>query len=109
MGRKATKVEIQERIETVLRMIIDCKRRSEIIAFSRETWGIGQAMTNKYIERARLILREDYSHERADFIAAKLGVLEKVIQASLETGQNSNAVGAIRLMGDLIGAFPDKK
>ena len=109
MAKKATKVEIQDRVETVLRMLIDCKRRSEIVIYSRENWGVGTAMTDQYIERARKLLREDYAQERADFIASKLGVLEKIINASMETNQNSNAVGAIRLMTEMIGGFPDKR
>ncbi len=90
-------------------MIVDCKRKSEIHRHCRETYGVSNEQSNVYIERARLILREDYAQERSDFIAAKLGVLEKVISASLETNQNSNAVGAIRLMMEMVGGFPDKR
>jgi hypothetical protein len=109
VAKKSSSAEVDRRIGVVVRMIVNCKRRSEIMEFAKIEWGVGRQTVDAYIARARAVLKEDYSHERADFIASKLSTLEKVVTASIECGQHSNAVGAIRLMSDLIGAFPDKK
>ena len=108
MGKKATHAEVERRTEIVLRMLIECKRSSEIAAFAKEEWGITRQTTDTYITRARKLLREDYAIERADFIANKLGVLDKVTKLAMDSGQLNAVIGSLRLQADMIGAYPDK-
>lgn len=109
MGKKATRVEVERRTEIVLRMLVSCKRRSEIAAYAAEEWGIKPETADDYIARARKLLREDYAIERSDFIASKLGVLDKVTQLAMESGQLNAVIGSLRLQADMIGAYVDRK
>ena len=54
-----------------------------------------------YIQRAREIIRADYSVERSDFLSTRLALLEEIIEASIRSKQHSNAVGALRLQAEL--------
>ena len=108
MGKKATKAEVQRRTEEVVRMLVGCKRKSEIHAYARDEWGVCRQTADEYVARAREVLRDDYSQERADFLTSKLGVLEQIVISAMESNQHSNAIGAVRLMAELTGGFPEK-
>ena len=49
-----------------------------------------------YLQRAREIIKADYSVERSDFLSTRLALLDKIIQASIDSKQHSNVVGALR-------------
>lgn len=63
----------------------------------------------RYIHRARDVIREDFSTERADFIATRLAILEKVVAVGMETNQLGSVVGAVRLAMEATGSMADKK
>ena len=101
MAKKSTKQEIDHRIDVIARMIVNAATTSQILRFCSVEWGVGKRQAEAYLKRAREIVREDYSQERADFLASRIGILDKVIQASIKSGQNSNAIGATRLQAEL--------
>ena len=101
MGKKATNAEIQHRVQTVARLLINCVPRSQIVHHARETWGVKHDMADRYISRARELVREDYSVERKDFVATRLGTLDKVIQEGMKSNQLGVVVGALRLQAEL--------
>ena len=101
MAKKSSKAEIDHRIDVIARMIVNAATTSQIIRYCSVEWGVGQRQAEKYLARARAIVREDYSQERADFLASRIGILDKVIQASIKSGQHSNAIGATRLQAEL--------
>ena len=53
------------------------------------------------MKRAREIIKADYSVERSDFLGSRLALLDEIIQASIESKQYSNAVGALKLQAQL--------
>lgn len=109
VGKKATKVEIQHRVDRVARLLINCASRSEVAEYAHREWGVGKAQADIYINRARLQIREDYSIERADFIATRLGTLDKVVKQALKQDQLNAVIGALRLQADLtIGNYVNK-
>ena len=55
--------------------------------------GVGQRMAEKYLARAREVIKADYSIERSDFLGSRLALLDKIIQASIASKQHSNALG----------------
>ena len=63
--------------------------------------GVSQATAERYMKRAREIIKADYSVERSDFLGSRLALLDKIIQASIESKQQSNAVGALKLQAQL--------
>ena len=102
MAKKSSKAEIDKRVDIVARMICNAATTSQVVRYARDEWGVGRSMAERYLQRARALVREDYSSERADFLASRLGILDKVIQASIKSGQHSNAIGAARLQAQLV-------
>ena len=58
-------------------------------------------MAEKYLARAREIMKADYSVERADFLSTRLALLDEIIEASIDSKQHSNAIGALKLQAQL--------
>ena len=99
--KKSTVTEVDQRIDRIARMLVNAGTSSQIRQFCRSEWGVSNATCDGYLKRARAIIRADYSTERQDFLASRLGVLDKVIQQSLKSGQHSNAIGAMKLQCQL--------
>jgi len=100
MARQSA-AEVERRINTVARMIVSAATQSQLLHFCSVEYGVSKRQAQNYIHRAREIVREDYSQERADFLASRIGILDKVIQASIKSGQHSNAIDATRLQAEL--------
>lgn len=107
--RKCTNAEIEARIDKVQRMLICCASLSDIKRFAAKEWGVASRTVDTYVQRARQQLREDCAIERADFIAARLGTLDKIIRESISSGQHSNAIGALRLQMEVTGSMAQKQ
>ena len=101
MGKKSDKAEIDRRIHAVVKLLSSAKTSSFILRFCSEEWGVTERQGQTYLKRAREIIREDYSIDRSDFLGSRLALLDKVIDASINTKQHSNAVGALRLQAEL--------
>ena len=101
MGKKSDKAEIDRRIHVVVKLLSSAKTSSYILRFCSEEWGVTERQGQTYLKRAREIIREDYSIDRSDFLGSRLALLDKVIDASINTKQHSNAVGALRLQAEL--------
>ena len=101
VAKKATNAEIDHRIDVIARMICSAASTSQILRYCAVEWGVKQRQAETYIARARETVKQDYSQERGDFLASRLGVLDKVIQQSLKSGQHSNAIGAMKLQCQL--------
>jgi len=108
MGKKSTNAEVDRRVHKIARMLVMCSTRSQIQEFASGEWGASRAQIDVYIQRARLMIRDDYSVDRADFIASRLGTLDKILQESIRAGQHSNAIGAIRLAAELTQTLPKR-
>ena len=101
MAKKSDKAEIDRRIHVVVKLLSSAKTSSYVIRFCSEEWGVGQRMAEKYLQRAREIIKADYSVERSDFLGTRLALLDEIIEASIRCKQHSNAVGALKLQAQL--------
>ncbi|WP_115023646.1 hypothetical protein [Synechococcus sp. UW69] len=101
MGKKSDKAEIDRRIHTVVKLLSSAKTNSYILQFCTEEWGVQKRQAETYVQRAREIIREDYSVERSDFLGTRLALLDEIIEASIRCKQHSNAVGALKLQAQL--------
>ena len=99
--KKSTKQEIDHRIDVIARMICNSASTSQILRFCSVEWGVGKRQAETYLARARETVRQDYSQERSDFLASRLGVLDSITQKALKSGQLSAAVGSVRLAAEL--------
>ena len=109
MGKKSDAAEVERRIQHVVRMLSVATPAHEICSYGKETWGVSECQARRYIARARQVIREEYSVERSDFLGRQMAVLDKVIKASIDSGQHSNAVGALRLQAELTQLLGGRK
>lgn len=101
MGKKATNAEINQRIHEIVKLLSCATPSHEIKRHAAKEWGAASRTVDTYIARARAIIKEEYNVERSDFLASRMGILDKVIENSIRDGQNSNAVGALKLQAQL--------
>ena len=101
MAKKSDKAEIDRRIHTVVKLLSSARTNSYILQFCTEEWGVQKRQAETYIQRAREIIKADYSVERSDFLGTRLALLDEIIEASIRCKQHSNAVGALKLQAQL--------
>ena len=101
MGKKGDAAEIDRRVHTIVKLLSSAKTSSYIRRFAKEEWGVSESQADRYLARARDIIRADYSVDRSDFLGSRLALLDEIIEASIRTKQHSNAVGALKLQAQL--------
>ena len=67
MAKKSDKAEIDRRIHAVVKLLSSAKINSYILQFFAEEWGVQKRQAETYLQRAREIIKADYSVERSDF------------------------------------------
>ena len=98
---KSTKAEVNRRVHEVVKLICAAKTNSYIFRFCSDEWGVTQRQAENYLAKAREVIKADYSIERSEFLASRIALLDKIAEKSIAQGQNSNAVGALRLQAEL--------
>ena len=101
MAKKSDQAEIDRRIHTVVKLLSSAKTNSYILRFCTEEWGVQKRQDETYLQRAREIIKADYSVKRSDFLGTRLALLDEIIEASIRSKQHSNAVGALKLQARL--------
>ena len=101
MGKKSDRAEIDRRVHTVVKLLSSAKTSSYICRYAADEWGVSQRTAERYLIKAREIIRADYSVERSDFLGSRLALLDEIIEASIKCKQHSNAVGALKLQAQL--------
>ena len=101
MGKKSDSAEIERRANKNDKHLPTAKTSSDIRRFANEEWGVSESQADRYLARARDIIRADYSVDRSDFLGSRLALLDEIIEASISTKQHSNAVGALKLQAQL--------
>ena len=100
-GKKSDTAEIDRRIHTVIKLLSSAKTSSYVCRYASEEWGVNKRTAERYLAKAREIIRADYSVDRSDFLGSRLALLDEIIEASIRTKQHSNAVGALKLQAQL--------
>jgi hypothetical protein len=101
MAKKSDKAEIDRRIHTVVKLLSSAKATSYVCQYASTEWGVDKRTAQRYLAKAREIIRADYSVERSDFLGTRLALLDEIIEASIRSKQHSNAVGALKLQAQL--------
>ncbi len=105
MAKKTDKAEIDRLVHTVVKLLSSAKTNSYVLRFCTEEWGVQKRQAETYLQRAREIIKADYSVERSDFLGTRLALLDEIIEASIRCKQHSNAVGALKLQARLNRLF----
>ena len=101
MAKKSDKAEINRRVHTVVKLLSSAKTNSYIRHFCSEEWGVTNRQAQTYLQRAREIIKADYSVERSDFLGTRQALMDEIIESSIRCKQHSNAVGALKLQAQL--------
>ena len=111
MGRKATKpapghkaAEIADQIQFCMAELVAFKSPREIRTELSERWGLSERVSQSRIQAARERIRLDANaQDRQDLVAIMMEQCLKNAKEASETRQLSNAIGAMRLYGELVG------
>lgn len=98
----ARHVERERRIMECYRSLLKQKTVTEIKRETMQKYGVSRGTAEKYIQEARCLIRDDWKLERREWIEEALDTLRKISEDSIACGQHSNAIGAVRLSGELL-------
>ena len=95
MGKKSTKLEIEERVNTVYQLLIKAHSRFQILQYAAAEWDLSSRQADEYIARARLLIQKDSEIERPEWLAAAIARLVKYEQ---KAGKDDNLQLAIKAL-----------
>ena len=101
MGKKGTQAETVVRAQRFARIIANGGRRSDCVRYASENWGVGERSVDKYLERARDELKQDWDMERPQMIADLLAQCSTLQMEARRSGQYHIALGAINTAAKL--------
>ena len=101
-GKKSA--EIAEQISACQRELVNFKTPRQIREMLAERWGLAERTANARIQAARELIKRDANlADRQEIVATMMEQCLKIATEASETRQLSNAIGAMRLYGELIG------
>lgn len=102
MGAKnTTKAEVEQRAQRFARIIANGGRRSDCCRYAAENWGVNQRTVDRYLQRAREMLKSDWDIERPQMIADLLSQCSTLQIEARRAGQYHIALGAINTAAKL--------
>lgn len=101
---RCTKQEKLRRIEELADLIVKGWSQRQLMSHVTGSWGLSAEQAHRYVREARDVVRCDLGDiERADMLAAKIQLLEQIAADAVAAGRENNAIGAIRLLNELVG------
>ena len=101
-GKKSA--EIAEQIRFCQQQLVNFKTPAQIRELLAERWGLQERTANARIQAAREMIKADANMaDRQEIVATMMEQCLKIATEASETRQLSNAIGAMRLYGELIG------
>ena len=95
MGKKSTNAEIEERVNTVYKLLLQSYSRFEIVQYAANTWQVQPRQADEYLARARQLIAKDSEIERPEWLAAAIARLVKYEQ---KAGKEDNLQVAIKAL-----------
>jgi len=99
---KSTQQEIDGRINTVYKLLLEGNSRTQILQYASETWQISERQVETYIARARDHQRLDAELERPEWLHESLCALKDIQRKATNKSQYSTALKAIELQARLL-------
>lgn len=107
--RRGKAADIEARVQAVYLLLVSGTRYDEIVAYGAETWKLGERIIHKYINRARVMMKEEAAAIRANFLENALARHKSMIHQALVTGDARLALDIDKEDAKLLGAYaPDK-
>lgn len=99
--------EITEQIDFAAVMIAHGKAPWQIRLEMTEKWGLNRRTCDRRIEQARVqIAREYCGYERHEKVAELIAAMQTTLDMSVKNGRGSDAIGAVRLISELLSLSP---
>ena len=94
----------KRRVEELADLIVKGLSQRQLIHHVRNQWGLCREQARCYIHEARALVEQDLGDlDRADMLASKVQMLEQMATDAVAAGHESNAIGVIRLLNELVG------
>lgn len=95
MAKKATNVEIDERVNAVYDLLLRAYSRTQIVRHCSESWNVGERQAENYISRARQLIALDAELERPQWLAAAVARLVEYERRASDNNQLGIALKAL--------------
>ena len=102
MAKKSTNIEIDERINTVYKLLLEGNSRTQILQYGADTWDLKDRQMEEYIKRARDHQRLDAELERPEWLHESLSALKDIQRKATTRQQYSTALKAIEMQARLL-------
>ena len=102
MGKKATNLEVQERVNCIYQLLIKSWSRFDILQYAATEWDLSSRQTDEYIHRARKLIEEDSAIERPQWLAAAVRRLAEYEKRSGRDDQVQTAIKALETQAKLL-------
>ena len=91
---KSTNAEIEERVNTVYKLL-QSHSRFEIVQYAAKEWGVQPRQADEYLARARQLIAKDSEIERPEWLAA---AISRLVQYEKRAGREDNLQTAIKAL-----------
>ena len=105
MAKKSDNAEIDQRVNKVYSLILQCHSTEKIVEYSRQIWGINRAQTARYIQRARSRMMEITAIQRQEAFAEELELRREIIRKAMDDKKYQTALQAADSRAKLRGLF----
>ena len=102
MGKKATNLEVQERINCIYQLLIKSWSRFDILQYAATEWNLSSRQTDEYLARARKLIEEDSAIERPQWLAAAVRRLAEYEKRAGRDDQVQTAIKALETQAKLL-------
>ena len=106
---KSTASEIEDRVTVVMELLIEKKKRSEIVLFCAEKWGISERHTTNYIRKATVIRQNKYIDNYRDSIVYKsVKRMEELYGLNFDNEDFAECLKVVVKQNELLGTITKK-
>jgi hypothetical protein len=107
---KATKTEINQRIDEVLRIRLDGALAHDVQAYAAEKgWGLSERQVFRYIAKADALMAKRLEQDREKNFARHIQSRRTLYARCVNAADYSTALRVLDSEAELLGLFPEKK
>lgn len=98
---------LQERVETIIELILDGRTRDEIVGMCVKNWKASRETVNKVLTKANEQLQHVFDARYESKASGLIASLQRVYREALDKGEYKSAIEAIKAIASIQGM--DKK
>ena len=103
--RKSTSAELELRVKTACKLLIEGKSREEIVQYSTKKWRVGERQADKYIQKAKEIIATTVKREVEYDYSRAIMRYDDLYKRALEKGDYRTAMSINKEMTLLQGLY----